>query len=272
MKTKLEKPQMAKITKVVDEADGIKSIFLGRQIEAKPGQFVMLWIPRIDEKPFAIGYLEEDSFGLTIAAVGPFSNRLCSMQPGQEIGFRGPYGTSYNLDEDLEKIVMVGGGYGAASLALLAEEAMKKEIDVIFINGARTKQKLIYESRIKNLGVSRFIMTTDDGSYGMKGRTTDVLEEILNKEKLDKVFACGPEMMLKKVAGICVEKNVECEVSIERYFKCGFGLCGHCCIDPLGIRVCVEGPVTDAKIAQQLTEFGNYHRLKSSRKEKVYGG
>ncbi len=265
----MEKPEMAKITKVIDEADGIKSIFLGKQIEAKPGQFVMLWIPRMDEKPFALAYIEKDGFGLTVADVGPFSGKLCSMKVGDEIGFRGPYGTSYNLNNDLEKIVMIGGGYGAASLALLAEHAKERGIEVMFINGARTKDRLIYENRIKKLA-SKFIITTDDGSYGMKGRTTDALEEMLRKEKIDKVFACGPEMMLKKVADICVKNNADCEISIERYMKCGFGICGHCCIDPIGIRACVEGPVIDAKLAQQLTEFGNYHRLKSSRKEELH--
>jgi dihydroorotate dehydrogenase electron transfer subunit len=269
METKLEKPDIVRITKVIDEADGIKSVFLDKKIQASPGQFVMLWIPRMDEKPFALAYLEEDSFGLTIAAVGPFSKKVCSMKIGDEIGFRGPYGTSYNLNNDSEKIVMIGGGYGAASLALLAEQAIGKGIEIIFINGARTKNRLIYENRINKL-TKKYIITTDDGSYGLKGRTTDALEEVLRKEKIDKVFACGPEMMLKRVADICTEKGVGCEVSIERYFKCGYGLCGHCCLDPIGIRVCVEGPVIDAKLVQQLTEFGNYHRLKSSRKEKLH--
>ena len=268
MEAKLEKPEIVKITRVIDEADGIKSIFLSKKLEAKPGQFVMLWIPRMDEKPFALAYLG-DRFGLTVAAVGPFSSKLCSMKVGDEIGFRGPYGTNYNLNNNLEKIVMIGGGYGAASLALLAEQAIKNGIEVIFINGARTKDKLIYENRIKKLA-RNFIITTDDGSYGTKGRTTDALEEVLRKEKIDKVFACGPEMMLKKVADICVKNNMDCEISIERYMKCGFGICGHCCVDPIGIRVCVEGPVIDAKLAQQLTEFGNYHRLKSSRKEELH--
>lgn len=264
----MEVPQITKITRVIDEAEGIKSIFLGEKIGAKPGQFVMLWIPRMDEKPFALAYLEDDSFGITVAAVGPFSNRLCSMKIGEKVGVRGPYGTNYNLNESLKKIVMVGGGYGAASLALLANDAIDKGIDVIFINGARTKERLIYEDRIKRLDVGEFIITTDDGSYGMKGFATDALSDVLSRGKIDKVFACGPEMMLKKVADICVANKVECEISIERFFKCGFGMCGHCCMDPLGIRVCVEGPVIDGKTAMQLTELGNYHRVKSSRKEK----
>jgi len=260
---------MVQITKVIDEAEGIKSIFFDKKLEAKPGQFVMLWIPRMDEKPFAIAYLEDNSFGLTVAAVGPFSNKLCSMQTGDRIGVRGPYGTSYNLG-DAKKIVTVGGGYGSASLALLAKDAKENGIEIIFINGARTRERLIYEDRIKKLGVSRFIMTTDDGSYGIKGKTTDALQDVLGKEKIDKVFACGPEVMLKKVTEICINQGIEGEVSIERYFKCGYGLCGHCCMDPLGIRACTEGPVMSVKLAQQLIEFGNYHRVKSSRKEKIH--
>lgn len=265
----MEVPETVKITRVIDEAEGIRSVFFGKKLGAKPGQFVMVWLPGLDEKPFAIGYMSDKDFGITVAAVGPFSNKLTSMKPGDVAGFRGPYGTAYNLDGGLKKVAMVGGGYGAASLALLAEQAVKKGIEIFFINGARTKDRLIYEDRITKLG-TRLLITTDDGSYGMKGRTTDVLADILEKEKIDKVFACGPEMMLKKVADLCVEKGVAGEVSIERHMKCGFGLCGHCCLDPIGIRVCVEGPVIDVKTAQQITEFGSYHRLKSSRKEKFH--
>ena len=264
----MERPELVRITKIIDEAEGIKSIFLEKKIDARPGQFVMAWIPQMDEKPFAIGYLENESFGLTVAVVGPFSKKFCNMKPGDKIGFRGPYGTHYNLG-DAKKIVMVGGGYGTASLALLGEVAVKRGIQVTFITGARTKNKLIYEDRIKKLNAKN-IITTDDGTYGIKGRTTDALEDLLNKEKADKVFACGPELMLKKVTEICINQGIKGEVSIERYFKCGYGLCGHCCVDPLGIRACTEGPVIDVELAQQLTEFGNYHRLKSSRKEKLH--
>ena len=264
-----ERPEIVKVTKIIDEAEGIKSIFFDKKIDAKPGQFVMLWLPGIDEKPFAIAYMNDDSFGLTVAAVGPFSNKLCSMRVGDRVGIRGPYGTSYNLG-DAKKIVMVGGGYGSASLALLATDAIDNGIEVIFIAGSRTKSRVIYEDRIRKLGVSEFIITTDDGSYGVKGLTTDTLEDVLKREKIDKVFACGPEMMLKNVTEICINKGIDGEVSIERYFKCGYGLCGHCCMDPLGIRACTEGPVIDVKLAQQLTELGSYHRVKSSRKEKLY--
>ena len=85
MERPLEKPEIVKITKSVDEAEGIKTIFLKSDIKAKPGQFVMVWIPRLDEKPFAISYSNGGEIGTTVAAIGPFSNKLCSMKPGEKV-------------------------------------------------------------------------------------------------------------------------------------------------------------------------------------------
>ena len=242
-----EKPEITRVTKIISEANGIKSIFLGKKIDAKPGQFVMVWIPRVDEKrELKMGHLER-------ARVEFDRDKLRSL--GVDMGQAG---------RDLS--TMIGGGYGVASLTLLAEQAKAKGMEVIFISGARSNDSIIYEERIRKI-TNNMIITTDDGSYGIKGRTTDALEDTLKKEKIDKVFACGPELMLKKVVDICTKNKVDCEISMERYMKCGFGICGHCCVDPTGIRICIEGPVIDAKTAQQITEFGNYHRLKSSRKE-----
>ena len=67
---------------------------------------------------------------------------------------------------------------------------------------------------------------------------------------------------MKKVLDICLKHKIPCEVSIERYMKCGIGICGTCCVDPIGIRMCVEGPVVDDKIAKKVFEFGKYHRDK----------
>ncbi|MBI2176058.1 dihydroorotate dehydrogenase electron transfer subunit [Candidatus Woesearchaeota archaeon] len=279
MERPLERPEIVEITKSVDEAEGIKTIFLKSDIKAKPGQFVMVWIPRLDEKPFAISYSNKGTsgalinptgeIGITVAAVGPFSNKLYAMNPGEKVGVRGPYGTTYRLEG--KKIVMVGGGYGSASLTMLAEEALQQGIKVKFILGARTKSRLVYAEQIKKLiGTENLIITTDDGSAGMKGLVTDALKQLLHKEKIDKIFACGPDKMLKAVADIGSAAHVKGEVSMERWFKCGgMGICGHCCVDPIGIRLCVEGPVIDFETAAKITELGEYHRLKSSRKEKI---
>ena len=259
----MERIEIVEIESVVDEAEGIRTMFIKDSMGARPGQFVMVWIPELDEKPFAISYLEEGRIGITVAAVGEFSNKLYSMKKGDKIGIRGPYGTEYKLDG--KKVVMVGGGYGSASLTLLAGEALGKGMDVKFVLGARTANKLVYVDRIKKLiGEENLVITTDDGSLGKKGMVTDALAELLDT---DKVHACGPDKMMKAVMELCLKNNVKGEVSMERWMKCGFGLCGHCSVDPLGIRVCVEGPVVDFETAAKVSEFGKYHRVKSSRKE-----
>jgi dihydroorotate dehydrogenase electron transfer subunit len=266
----MEKPELVEITRIRDEADGIKTIFFRNSMESKPGQFVMIWIPRMDEKPFAISYSENGEIGITVSGVGPFSNKLTSMNVGDKLGIRGPYGNGYTIDKDAKSIVMVGGGYGSASLTLLSEEAVKKGCSVKFILGARNFNKLVFVERIKKLlGEENLIITTDDGSTGIKGFVTDALQDLLSKEHVDKIFVCGPDKMMKAVVDIGIERSINGEVSMERYMKCGFGICGHCCVDPIGIRLCVEGPVVNFETAAKVTELGNYHRVKSSMKVKL---
>jgi dihydroorotate dehydrogenase electron transfer subunit len=262
----MEKPNIAEVHKVEKEAEETRTIFIKHDMKARPGQFVMVWIPGVDEKPFAISYLKKGKIGITVSAIGPFSKSLYAKKPGERLGVRGPYGTSYNLG-DSKSIVMVGGGYGSASLTMLSEKALEKGLKVKFILGARTEAKLVFEERIKKLiGEENLIITTDDGSRGKKGFVTHALKDIIGKT--DKVFACGPDKMMKSVAEMCIGK-VDGEVSMERWMKCGFGLCGHCCMDPSGARVCVEGPVMNFKDALKLSEFGEYHRTQSSKKEKL---
>ena len=84
-------------------------------------------------------------------------------------------------------------------------------------------------------------LCTEDGTVGFKGTTVDLLKDLLKKQHLQKVYACGPERMLYKVVELCKDHGIECEVSLERHIKCGFGVCGQC--DCGGQRVCIDGPV-----------------------------
>ena len=132
----------------------------------------------------------------------------------------------------------------------------------IIINGARSSEHLIYVNRYKN---RKMTVTTDDGSFGREGFTTEFLEEELSKnKKLKIVFTCGPEIMMKKVFEICKRHYVECEASLERYMACGFGVCGKCMIND---RIdCIDGPIFNSRQLAKLSEFGNFARLKSGRK------
>jgi dihydroorotate dehydrogenase electron transfer subunit len=141
-----------------------------------------------------------------------------------------------------------------------ARKAAEDGCTLEVIVGARSKEHLLYIDEFTHLKNATLHIATDDGSEGHKGYNVEVLKKLLTEKKIDQVFACGPERMLKAVSDITWEHKVESQLSMERYMKCGFGLCGNCTVDPLGIRMCVEGPVVRNAVARQVTEFGKYHR------------
>ena len=248
-------PQMLEIADVVQEAKRQKSFFFKHHMNCKPGQFIMVWLPGIDEKPMAVSYWNKNEFAFTSNAIGTFTNALDKMKKGDKVGIRGPYGNSFSAKQNA---CVVGGGVGMASVSTLID-VLKNPI---IINGARSKEHLIYLKRYKN---KNMIAATDDGSFGRKGFTTEVLEEILSRNKKIKiVYTCGPEIMMKKIFEICNKHKVECEASLERYMACGFGICGKCMINDR--IVCVDGPVFNSKQLKEMPEFGNFARLKSGRK------
>ncbi|MBS3157927.1 dihydroorotate dehydrogenase electron transfer subunit [Candidatus Woesearchaeota archaeon] len=265
--------RMLKIEKIEQENTNVKSFYFKHKLDSQPGQFVMVWLPGNGEKPMSIAKDYGDSFQLAIASVGNVSNKLCCAKIGDYVGIRGPLGTWFNLPEKIDKnttIALVGGGYGAGPMASLAELAIKKELkpeNIHYIVGARTKDLLLFHRRLKGTGVNVHV-TTDDGSLGIKGRVTDALNSILKKQKLDKIYTVGPELMMKAVYDVAVREDIDCEISLERYMKCGIGLCGSCVVDPTGERMCIEGPIIGSKKIAQIIEFGKYHRDATGNKVK----
>lgn len=256
-------PVGVKIKKIRKETPFVRTFVFEHPLGAKPGQFVNLWIPGVDEKPFSVSYDDGKVFWLTIASVGPFTRALFELRAGDKVGIRGPYGKGFEFQSG-QKLVLVAGGYGAAPLFFAAGEASKKKCKVDFIAGARTEVQLLFIKQILELKNINLHITTDDGSAGRKGRCTEVLLELArgrkNRGKIDWIFACGPELMLKKVSDIAHEHKIRTQISLERYMKCGIGLCGQCCVDGLGIRICQEGPVLKNDLLRKIPEFGKYHR------------
>ena len=253
----MEIPEVLEIKSVVDENKNVKTFFFDKKIKAEPGQFLMVWISRLNEKPFAVSF--ENPLGITVQKVGLFTEELLMMKKGDKIGVRGPYGNGFKLKGN--KICLVSGGCGVIPLAFMTEKFKKAKITAIV--GACTKNDLFFVNRLKKYS-SKVIITTDDDSIGEKAFPSDILKKLLNKEKFDCIYTCGPEIMMKKVFEICENHKIECQASLERYMKCGFGLCGQCCID--GIRVCKEGPVLNSSQLRKLTEFGVFERDKSGKK------
>lgn len=254
-------PFITKITETVEENHDVKTIRFNHPKNVKPGQFYMVWIPDVDEIPMSVSYTQNPR-GITFKRVGDATNKLFNFKKGEKIGIRGPYGNGFKIKG--RKILFIAGGTGIATITPTVEQATSKGIQSTVIIGAKTKNELFFEKRLKKLDVELHI-TTDDGSKGYKGLTTDLAEEILTEKQFDQVLTCGPEHMMKKILELC---KTDFQASLERYMKCGFGLCGQCCIDD-GLRVCKEGPVFERKTLLKTDEFGLYKRDPSGKKIEI---
>ena len=256
---RIDIPKMHTITKVIRENPSMVTLVFDCDFQVQPGQFVNLWIPRIDEKPFSVAWADGRELNLTIADVGPFSHQAVGLKVGDKAGLRGPYGKGFTWTSS-QNIAMVGGGFGSAPLYFTAVAALKDNCHVDMIIGARSKNLLIYTDRFKGLKGSTLHVSTDDGSEGHKGTTVEILKTLVEKQKFDLILTCGPEKMMKAVCDIARSKEIPTLVSLERYMKCGFGLCGNCVVDPTGDRTCQKGPVVPLEYVDLVEEFGEYHR------------
>lgn len=259
MENRFDIPKVVPITKIIDENKIVKTFYFDLSLGSKPGQFVMLWLPGVDQKPISIALDDGKQMALTICSRGRSTEKMGALKVGDQMGLSGPYGTHFNY-EDGETLALVGGGYGAAPLYFVAHEAVQKGCKVHFIEGARDKDHLVYIDRLEKLKNTEVHISTDDGSVGFKGYNTEVLKKVLKDNKVDKIMTCGPEIMMQKVGEIGEAAKVNTLISVERYMKCGFGICGQCVMDPMGIRTCVSGPVMNYKVLKMLDEFGKYHR------------
>lgn len=253
-------PRIFKILEVVQETPSVKTFFLKALDIAKlskPGNFVMVWIPRVDEKPMAVSYADPNSglVSITVEKIGKATTILHSKKVGDVIGLRGPYGNHFKIIG--EKLLVVGGGIGTAPLGLLVEQAILAGKKTTVIVGARTAKDLLFVRRFKKTG-AKVIITTDDGSAGLKGLVTDAMTQLLSKERFDQIYACGPEPMLKKVFEISENHKIQLQASLSRYIKCGIGLCDSCEID--GFHLCTDGPIFNSALLRKMDSFGRYMR------------
>lgn len=265
MNHKINYPIVATIKDIVDESYDVKTFILDKEINALPRQFVMVWVPGIDEKPFAIAQTGK-YLGFSVKRRGKATQAMHAMKKGDSLGVRGPYGDGVFDLSGKKKIILLGHGSGTLGLRLLLEEATKKKIKVDVILGANTGKNVLFVDKFKSLGANVTI-ATDDGSAGTKDIKL-ALEDKLKYERYDGIYTCGPERIMLFICQIGLKYDVEVQASLERWIKCGFGLCGQCAIDPSGLRICKEGPVFKTDILKEIDGFGFFTRDKSGEKVK----
>jgi dihydroorotate dehydrogenase electron transfer subunit len=222
--------------------------------KAKPGQFLMLWIPRVDEIPLSVLNAGDGEASVAVKAVGEATQALHRLRRGDTVGVRGPFGNSFTLNRG--RVLIVGGGTGTAPLLFLAKNLAAKANRLSFVVGAGSKSELLFLRELSALCTEQSaIATTEDGSYGLKCLATEPLERLLKRRMVDIIYTCGPEAMVRRVFDIAEQRGIAVEASLERLMRCGIGLCGSCVIGKY--RVCRDGPVfNSARLSEVKGELG----------------
>ena len=244
-------PQAVHITGIASESASVKTLVLGQSLEAAPGQFVMVWLPGLDEKPFSL--VQADPVILTVARVGPFSAAVHGLRIGEKLWLRGPLGRPFRLPaspppSSAGRILLIGGGYGVAPLHFLARRALETGWEVCMIIGARTAADVIFANRFGSLGADVSV-TTEDGSQGLQGLATDAATQLLDRARYQGIYACGPEAMLDAVERLALSRGLVAQLSYERYMRCAIGVCGSCARQ--GWLVCRDGPVRNVNLVSE---------------------
>lgn len=234
-----------RVTEVIRHSKSYVSFRLPVPMVAQPGQFVMLWLPGAEEKPFTLSDCHNGMVEITVRAVGPFTNKLMGVRAGDRLGIRGPFGHGFSL---MDKAFVVGGGCGVAPVRHLLKALERGGLSFAARLAARTGDELIFRSEYD--AASWCSLSTDDGSLGQRGLVTEGLEDAIRAYAPSRVYACGPELMMDAVKLTAGRLDLGVELAMERYMKCGVGICGSCMCAGTHKRVCVDGPVFSVAVVK----------------------
>lgn len=213
--------------------------------EIKAGQFVNV---KIDDspstflrRPISVHNVDTELglLYLLVKIAGRGTAKLSTIQTGEKLNIILPLGNWFTQPQT-GKCLLIGGGVGIAPLLHLSKELHSRGLSPVVLIGTRSSEDIILQKEFEKYATVYY--TTEDGSYGEKGYPTQ--HSILN-EAFDHIFCCGPEPMMKAVAGYAYSKNIDCEVSLENMMACGIGAC-LCCVNDTkeGHKcVCTDGPV-----------------------------
>ncbi|HEY6778046.1 MAG TPA: dihydroorotate dehydrogenase electron transfer subunit [Thermoleophilaceae bacterium] len=221
----------------------------------RPGQFYMLatekrWGGGADERPYlprAFSYArarrttEALELDFLLEAVGPGTERLAALEPGEGLALVGPLGLGFHPPPPGASSILVGGGIGVAPLLCLSDERIDQwSVLLGFRTAAHAQAAALFTDPAE--------LATDDGSVGRRALVTDLLRERLAGDARAAVFACGPPPMLEAVRALCAEHETPAQLALESGMACGFGACFGCVVPTRAgyIRLCVDGPVLDA--------------------------
>lgn len=229
--------------------------------KAEPGNFVHVKVNSdvspLLRRPFSIHHADRRThrFEILLKVVGEGTAILAQKSPGDTLDLLGPIGNSFSLPPKGREAILVAGGMGIAPLWFLFTRLTGRlsPENLTVLLGAKSKEELLYADRLKDTQ-AKLIIATDDGSSGRKGLITEVFLREIKRRRRDRkrltVYSCGPHKMLKRMSQIAKGLDFSCQISLETHMACGVGVCWGCVVkksDETYKRVCVEGPVFDAR-------------------------
>lgn len=247
-------PQVFKIVGKVQESADVFTLSVKPNsglFSYRPGQFNMLRAMGIGESAISISSAPRDEvIKHTIRTVGPVTRHLCQLKPGDNLYFRGPFGTDWPLPHQAKKILIIAGGIGIAPLRPLIYNLLQAGYaqPITLIYGARTPADLIFQTEMAHWNkVMQVLLTVDQAPIDWRhhvGVVTTLIPQVLSEAAQTLVYLCGPEIMMKFCIYALKERGVLAEnifLSMERNMQCAIGQCGHCQWGPFFI--CRQGPV-----------------------------
>ncbi|MBK8946771.1 MAG: dihydroorotate dehydrogenase electron transfer subunit [Ignavibacteriae bacterium] len=213
--------------------------------DLKPGQFFNIQVSEnyfpLLRRPFSISDVQGNKIFFMYKIVGEGTQILSQKKIDEKINLLGPLGNSFNLQDDFENLILIGGGIGIAPFPFMIKQIPNKNYKVLF--GVRTKIEA------HNFGLKNVLYSSEDGTIGIKGNVIDLLDEELKNLEFEKtkIFACGPNAMFRALQKYLSDKNILCEVSMESAMACGFGICQGCPTEHKNSDsyklICKDGPI-----------------------------
>lgn len=218
--------------------------------EAKPGQFCNIkvsdsYTPLL-RRPFSICDIENNIISFQFNIVGEGTKILSQLNNGDVLDIIGPLGVGFDYSGDFKNAIIIAGGIGAAPFPFLIDE-LDNSKNIISYSGGRSKKDII-TYKLQNI-----VTATDDGSEGFHGNVVQLLESEIHKydKSQTKIFACGPNPMLRALSEFAIKNGFDCEISTESVMACGFGICQGCNVEGVNsdrfLLVCKDGPVFKAE-------------------------
>jgi dihydroorotate dehydrogenase electron transfer subunit len=241
----------------VDAYHAMTVVAPGIAARFRAGQFVAVAVggpesSMLLRRAFSIHDVRPDHGGtveFVFAVVGPGTRWLAERRTRDVLDVAGPLGRPFPIPRDPVSCLLVGGGYGSAPLFPLADRLRSRGCQVDFLLGAASADRVFGAQTARRTARSS-VVTTEDGSMGVRGLVTDRLTQAIHEARTDVIYACGPMGMLRQVTTLASRYDIPVLALVEESMACGIGVCMTCVLPVVGedgvtrmVRSCVDGPV-----------------------------